>query len=426
MTAPLHLFVDGSNILMKLRPNGRPSYAVFLAMFNELKERGYKVCAIFDQSIRYLLEKEGASSEWALLEREAATSKGEITFEVEADPHILAAAIATNGAVVNHSDRYRKWVARFGLLPPIVRVGLIGELLTFNFEDESVPPFAVKFSSLAKPNPPQQGADIPTQQEINMTERLLRSNRRQDQGILKARLIIFALDSSGSMFNRQDGGYRTWDSRSKADHLIAELRSAVERMCNCKVSHSLYCGLVAFAGSADVIETRGHKLAHVTHLRELLSSPTFDYSSVVTDGNGSNIGNALVTSRRLINAVLAEPDNLAIASSWSATIILFTDGLATNKAEVMDAAAHLEGGFSGPLQKVDLACVGIGSDVDFPLLKSIASCPSEIAIKMLRNSRLLDKLPRNNAGSPLMAISIDMMDKYYSEVIRSFIDIASS
>lgn len=435
MTNPSQLFVDGSNVLLNLRPNGQPSVAVFLAVLEGLRSRGFTVVAIFDQSIRYLLEQAGVPAEWPVLERAAAESKGTITFDVEADPHLLAAAIESSGAVVNHSDRYKKWLTIFGRLPPLVRVGLVGDRLTFNFEDGSEPPFAIKLEKSKDGGTPatktanvEKSRDVASslQGETKVTEKLLKSTRRQDQ-TLKARIIVFALDASGSMFNPEEDGYNTHDGASKGEHVVRELRAAVDRMCACNVSHSFFCSVVAFAGSADVKQIKGHKMAHVTYLRDALADKKYQYDDVITDSRGTNIGNALTTCRELIDSVLTETSNKTIATSWSATIILLTDGRAGDSDSVKHAAAHLEGGvFAGPVKKIDLACVGIGKDVDFDLLKSIASSPGEEAIKMLKNNQLHEKLPQDGFGGRLMALRIDMTNPQYAEVIRAFIDIAST
>lgn len=433
----MRLFVDGSNVLMNLRLNGLPSVAVLLFAIKTLESRGYLVATIFDQSIQHLLARVGAASEWAQLQKATEQSKGAITFVVNADSSLLAAARESNGAVVNHSDRYRDWKERFGELPPLIRVGLTSDMLTFLFEDNKVTPFAVSLpqtlirSDVGEAEPPNASKvtkrETTTKGVGGMSERLLKSNNRRDE-TLRARLVIFALDASGSMFNMEHGGYETYDGMSKGSHVLRELRSAVHRMCASKVSNSFFCSVIAFAGSADVCTIKNHKMVHVTHLRDELGEPDFSYENVVTDTRGTNLAGALQHGRALIDSVLADPENQKIASAWSATIILLTDGRSDEPEEVKKIAATLEGGRLGSvnLQKIDLACVGIGKDVDFDLLTNIASPVSDTAGKLLRNNQLHEQLPRTNAGSRLMAIRVDMNNKNYADAVRSFVDIASS
>lgn len=418
------IFMDGSNILLSLLHNGKPSLAAFITAYSALKDRGFDVYAIFDQSVRYRLEEKNAGEEWPKLEDLVHSSSGKISLEVNADPHLLSLALSCDGLVANHSDRYTKWKQQFGRLPAIIRVSLLAESISFSFDDDSVIPFAVTLDTSITlfVDVPASSTAI-TLKGANMAEKLLTSRNRSDMD-LTARLVVFALDSSGSMFNATEGALETHDGRPKSAHLLEIFRGVVEVMVKSNVSSSFYCAVIPFAGSADIQEIAGHRMVHVTQLNEFFKqNPTYDYSTPITNGSGTNISAAIGAAGGVIRSVLVDPNISAI--EWSATIILITDGKDGSPKQVKLAAADLADFADRRVKKVELACVAIGDGADFDLLTNIASSPAKEAVMQLQQRNLLTQLPTRPDGSCAMAIKVNMEKSDYAATVRGFIDVAS-
>jgi len=427
-------FVDGSNILLGLLESGRPSVLLFASVVTELSKRGFDVYSFFDQSIGHHLGQRGCPEEWTKLRALVDASDGRITLHVQADPHLLSKASAyrdENAVVVNTTDRYRTWTSQFpDGLPAVVRMSYSAGLLSFHFEDGSVPPFSV-------PVPAENslygvrlsnGLSTTSEQGGSMsTEKILIAKDRTSR-TMKARLIVFLLDGSGSMCNPNDGAQNTFDGKKKSEHLQGIFRQTVEALNKSNARGSFYCGLICFAGRPAVVEVSGSKMVHISHLNHHVTQPCFNYVALST-GDGTDLSAALDSAVTLVDAVLAAPENKYIATEWSAVVILVTDALDTvdeqkvrkTVAQIGIKRAALESG------RIDVGCVGIGTDVKEALLVEIASKPTSETKQMLAKKGLDNRLLRRNAqvGEQCLAIKVDTNDSSYPDVIRSFVDILS-
>jgi len=428
---PRKAFVDGANLLLNLLENGKPSTLVFANVLDTLMKHDFDVVAIFDQSIRYHLRRCGCTAEWKKLQRLADASNGRVCFQVQADPHLLAMADACrkeNAVVVNHTDRCKTWISQFpNGLPELVRVQYAAGLLSLVFEKSSHCPISVpidrglKVYGVSLSEDAANGAD---QGSARRTEKILASRDRTSR-TLRARLIVFVLDASGSMFNDADGACKTFDGRRKSAHLTEVFKDSVSRLARSKSSPSFYTGLVSFAGRASVVDVSGARMIHISHLNSHVSAPGFDYVAHAK-GNGTDLSAALDSAVALIDGVLASPDAKYIATRWSACIILITDALDSSETRVRETIARLgmtRAGLSSG--QIDIGCVGIGSDVRESLLIDIASCPSPATRQMLTKQGLDSRLLCRSSGDPTLALKVSEKDASYPDVIRSFVDVVS-
>lgn len=426
-------FVDGSNILLGLLESGRPSVSIFAHVVAELSKREFDVFSFFDQSIRYHLEQRRCHDEWQKLQALVDASDGRITLHVQADPHLLSKAAAYKGeraVVVNTTDRYRTWTSQFpGGLPAVVRVSYAAELLSFHFEDRSLQPFSVHVDKEISLYGMSVRGDRSTvsEQEGTMTTETILVGKKRTRKTMKSRLIVFLLDGSGSMCNPSDGAENTFDGKQKSEHLQNVFRETVVGLNKSNASGSFYCGLVCFAGKPTVVEMSGSKMVHISHLNSHISQPSFNYVALA-NGDGTDLSAALDSAVSLIDAVLAAPDNKYIATEWSAVVIMITDAHDTvdeqkvrkTVAQLGLSRAHLTSG------RIDVGCVGIGTDVKQGLLTEIASKPSSRTMQMLSQAQLQGRLLTRGNGEQCLAIKVDTLEPHYDKVIRSFVDIVSS
>src|SRR5258706_10765735 len=56
--------IDGSNVLLGLRLNKKPSHRLFARLLLALRERGIEFQLFFDRSIENLMAKEGLTTDW--------------------------------------------------------------------------------------------------------------------------------------------------------------------------------------------------------------------------------------------------------------------------------------------------------------------------------------------------------------------------
>lgn len=422
-------FVDGSNVLLGLLEGGYPSVSIFAHVIVELTQRDFDVYSLFDQSIRHHLEQRGCPAEWHKLQALVDASDGRITLHVQADPHLLSKAYSSNGVVVNTTDRYRTWTSQFpDGLPAVVRVSYAAELLSFHFEDGSLPPFSIRVNqqlSLYGVSLHSDCSTVSGQGATMTTERILESGDRLSR-TMKARLIVFVLDGSGSMCNASDGAQNTFDGKEKSQHLQSVFAETVNALNKSNARGSFYCGLVCFAGKPTVVEISGSKVVHISHLNNYASQPGFDYAALAY-GNGTDLSAALDSAISLIDGVMADPVNTRIATEWSAVVIMITDAKDTvDEQNVRRTVAQLGISRAGlDSGRIDVGCVGIGTDVKESLLLDIASKPSSKTKQMLAMKQLYGRLLIRD-GEPCLAIKVDTKDPSYPTLIRSFVDIMSS
>ncbi len=434
--SPPRAFLDGSNLLLNVSSDGLPSVFIFACIFDVLREQGFAPTAAFDDSIQHHLRKRGVPEEWEVLTRLRSVSRGAITMTPYADAPLLVSAEAVGGYVVLHGDRYKEHAKR-RKLPKLIRVLALGDQLSFTFprdEDRSfavpipdtVELFGERLSRRASDAGQGQAATAQQEEGDDTGMEILPSENQLVQS-LEARLIVFALDASGSMHRDEDGARETYDSRRKSEHLSEVLRGVVERLRQSNVRDSFFVSLVSFAGDPFVHRIRNAKMAHIEHAAEYILSSGFEYRANAS-GNGTNISRALSVSVELVDDVLTDPSNADLASEWHALIVLITDGKDTNdRQSVIDSAATIA--VERALlesRRIRLACVGIGNSVDLPLLTEIATEADAKDLDRFTKAGLRQHLQTAPASTrPCLVIKVDAEDREYQELIRLFIDVVS-
>lgn len=240
------VFLDGSNLILGVVPGGSPSVYSFACLFEALSSKGYEVGAVFDYSIRYHLKKRGVPGEWDALDRLRAASSGAIGMARYADAPLLTAANAANGYVVSHADIYLDWTSSSASRPKLILVSCVNDMLTFHFPDEEPKSFSVRLPDSVTlfgqrfVVPPRSQAKAPSESDDLKGAYAMEilSSSDQTSHSMEARLIVFALDASGSMWSDEYGARETYDKRRKGEHLTEVLRDTFERFKTSTVSKS--------------------------------------------------------------------------------------------------------------------------------------------------------------------------------------------
>lgn len=429
--------MDGSNLLLNVSSDGLPSVFIFACIFDALRERGYAPTVAFDDSIRHRLNERGVPGEWDALTRLRSASRGAITMTPYADDPVLVIAEAAGGYAVQHGDRYRDILAKRGRLPKMIRVLALGDHLSFTFPGDEARSFAIRIPETItvfgecfsrRANAVGHGRAVSGQNGYG-DDRALEILPSENQLVqsLEARLIVFALDASGSMHRDEDGARQTYDGRPKSEHLSEVLRGVVGRLKESNVRNSFFVSVINFAGAPFVHRIRNAKIAHIDHAAEYILSPGFDYQANAS-GSGTNISRALAASVDLVDDVLTDPSNADLASEWHALIVLITDGEDTsNRQAVIDSAAKIAVERSLlESRRIRLACVGIGNAADIPLLIEIATEADARDLARFTKAGLQKHLQTAPASTrPSLVIKVDTKDREYQELVRLFIDVVS-
>lgn len=418
------VFLDGTNLLLNAKLEGRPSCYVFAAIVDLLTRKGYECHGFFDDSIRHRLREAGAPEEWEPLDRLIKQSAGRLQTMPFADRPLIETAIRKNGYVANHSDRYADLAKEFPKLPPVIRVICIAGRITLTFTHPQV----------------QHSADLPDELELYGVR--FSKPRAQNGGApvtcvlgptgltksLEARLIVFALDASGSMWNEEDDAKKTFDGRTKSEHLREILRDTMTRFGKSNIRNSLYIALMNFAGQAHVQKIAGAEAVHFEHAATYIRDQQFNYRDGA-DGYGTNLTEALKRATTLLDAVLSDPNAKKLATKWHALILLVTDAKDTVDPTAVLREAALIALRRGTARSgaVRIASVGLGKECNLELLREISSIPSPELLTRLQKAGL-DRYLQTAKGSKSLCLSlhVDTADRKYPEVIRQFIDAAST
>src|SRR5215210_6105480 len=104
--------IDGSNVLLGVRLNHKPSLRLFARLLQALRERGTDFQLFFDNSIERLMSSNGLATEWSSFKSSLAAAGITPTFAPRADP-LIEAFCSTQGAwVINSSDKMDSWNTR--------------------------------------------------------------------------------------------------------------------------------------------------------------------------------------------------------------------------------------------------------------------------------------------------------------------------
>lgn len=425
------LFLDGSNLLLGVTQTGVPSVHMLANIYDALTKKGYECFVIFDQSIPYLLEKKARLEERQLLISLIARSHGVFTLEPVADPHLLSKAAASGGTVVNHSDRYRTWTSAFPQgMPPVMNVSYSGGYLTFYSKAEPTETFSVELQDeLILFELRIRSNSSVDDQPINGGNMRILPTENVDSSSTDARLIVFALDASASMWHPDDQNSRdSYDGEFKSKHVTKLLKDTMSRLTRSNVRSSIYISLLNFAGSVCIHQFDKAQMAHIDRTAKFIKADSFDYTAGVR-GNGTSIGGALSAAVQLIDGALADPSNKELANDWHALIVLFTDG----DENVMKPGALKElvadlSATRGILaeQCIRVASIGIGKHSNLPLLVNISSAPTNEQMNRFKKASQVDFLEKNQSNRPVLCLHVKEFNPKYQDVIRNFVDIAST
>jgi len=416
--------IDGSNVLLGLRLNKKPSDRLFARLLHALRERGADFQLFFDHSIEKLMAGEGLATEWSALRSALAAAGIRPIFAARADV-LIEAFCHTHGAwVINSSDKMDSWNTRPSQIHR-ARVHRNRSTLQLALIDDATGKFV--FHTSAHEPFDFGGVRFPAlNMQSTILEALIAPDSQYSAVAAEGTLLILALDASGSMSQTN-----SYDGRPKSDHLNEIVKSAITRLRNSRIAEGLYVAILRFENDVTpLLCSTGTVFASVNDWFATLG--TFDYLQGITLEQ-TNIRLALQRSKELFQNTIADSDPVsALADSWRAAVVLITDGNHYVKrpddsgtyetdADVGHQALDIHQGLSGLIGgRIDVGCVGIGTDVNQNLLVNIASqcTPTQrgMATRAGIGGLLLDDR---------LFIVVDSNNDKFGEAIRTFIDVAS-
>lgn len=415
--------IDGSNTLLGLRIDRKPSARLFCRLLLALKARNDELQIFFDDNVRNIMAREGLQDDWTLLLQALRAEGMAPTLAPRADPLIERACREQNAAVINSSDKMDSWNTR----PTTVhrarafrsRGGLHVTLINdangqfvlrapaheaFTFGGVQFPAMNVAEAVVERAFAPDRDAPLVT------------------EGIL----LVLALDASGSMTEKN-----SYDGRAKSDHLNDVVKGTLARVRAARISEGLYVAILRFENDVTpmLCPKTGTIFASINDWEP--SVPSFDYLSGIRPGQ-TNIRLALQRAKEAIQEALADEESLAaVGDNWRATVVLITDGnhyvqrsdgTVESDKDVAEAALKIHMGAPNLIGgRIDVGCVGIGTDVNATMLSTIASRCTPQQLKMARIAGIADML----VGEQLF-LKVDSSDRAFPEAIRTFIDVASA
>lgn len=419
----MHYAIDGSNVLLGLRLNREPSIRLFSRLLLALQQRGDTIQVFFDNSIRSFMDQAGLQSDWQRL-LEALRIEGIAPiFAVRADPQIERYCREHAAGLINFTDKMDSWNTRPAIVHR-VRAYRVRSALHITLLDDATGKFIfnapahesfdfgnLRFSSLD----PQQV----------VIERSISADPDDAGAVAEGTLLVLALDASGSMTERT-----TYDSRPKSAHLNDVIKQTLTRLRRSKISEGLYVSILRFENDVTPLPCPRTNTRFASIADWAYAVDTFDYLYGVIPGQ-TNIRLALQRAKELIQETVADEESVSVlADAWRATVVLVTDGLhfvkrpdgsTESEADVAGAALQIHMGASDLIGgRIDVGCVGIGSDVNSAMLSSIASHCSPAQQRMARTAGIANLL----VGDRLF-IRVDSQQAGYADAIRSFIDVAS-
>lgn len=414
--------IDGSNVLLGLRLNRKPSVRLFAKLVQSLSADGHEIKIFFDVSIEKLMSQAGLTDDWHLLRRSLKVAGHEPHFAPRADIPIEAHCKLMPAAVINSTDKMDSWNTR----PQNVyraRVRREGSSLKiFLLDDRTAKRFVqypghekFQFGGIDFPEVDSRGMNVDVVVAPD-SEYLTRAT----EGVL----LVFALDASISMLSTE-----SFDGRPKCVHLNEVIKSTIERLHKSRVAEGLYLAILRFENDVTPLCCQGE--APFSSINDWYSTlNTFNYMSGVKPST-TNIRLALQRSKELIQDALSDSESVSeLAEEWRAAVVLVTDGnhvvtrvdgSKETDTDVASSALEIHQGLSGLIGgRIDVGCVGIGDDINQDLLKAISSKCTTLQKGMASRARVKDKLIEER-----LFIIVDSNDGKFGEAIRSFIDVAS-
>jgi Mg-chelatase subunit ChlD len=414
--------IDGSNVLLGLRLNKKPSHRLFARLLLALRERGTDFQLFFDNSIENLMAQERLTTEWNEFKGALTAAGITPTFHVRADSPIQAFCRAHDAWLINSSDKLDSWNTRPSRIHRArarrnrntLELKLMDDMTAKAvFRESAHEPFnfgGIKFPALNMQN--------------TIIEPLIAPDTQYSSAAAEGTLLVLALDASGSMSQTN-----SFDGRPKSEHLNEIVKSAITRLRNSRIGEGLYVAILRFEDDVTpLICSTGAVFSSINDWFATLR--TFNYLQGVILGQ-TNIRLALQRSKEMIQNTIADSDSVyALADNWRAAVVLITDGnhyvrrgdgTYETDANVALQALDIHEGLSGLIgERIDVGCVGIGTDVNRNLLVNIASpCTATqrgMAARAGIGGLLLDDR---------LCIIVDSQNDKFGEAVRTFIDVAS-
>lgn len=415
--------IDGSNVLLGLRLHRKASTRLFARLVLALVERGDTVRVFFDASIERHMTAAGLGQDWLALKGALAASGTVPTFSPRADTNIETYCEGEKAAVLNSSDKMDSWRNRPGTIHRALAYRNRGTLRIAVLDDANgkfvftVPahePFelgGLSFSSL--------------RDDAAALDPLIAADTEGATADAEGTLLVLALDASGSMATTD-----TFDGRPKTAHLNDTVKQAIARLKASRTSEALFIAILRFENDVTPLPgVGGGTFSSVHDLHASLAD--FDYLKGVSLGM-TNIRLALQRSKELIQNTLADEESTSrLAHSWRAAVVLVTDGnhvvqrpdgSRETDDDVATQALDIHQGLTGLINsRIDVGCVGIGTDINRDLLKNIASRCTPLQKGMAARAGISHLLLEER-----LFVVIDANDVRSSDAIRAFIDVASA
>jgi len=416
--------IDGSNVLLGLRLNKKPSDRLFARLLHALRERGTDFQLFFDNSIQGHMARQGLATEWNTLLSALNDAGINPTFAPRADT-LIGTFCRTNSAwLINSNDKIDSWNenekpkqihrAKVHRNRNSLQLALIDDATgRFIFRTSANESF--EFGGIRFP-------DLNMHQAV--VEPLIAADSQYASVAAEGTLLVLALDASGSMSERN-----SYDGRPKTEHLNEVVKSAIARLRNSRIGEGLYIAILRFENDVTpLLCSTGTMFSSVNDWFATLD--TFDYLRGVTLGQ-TNIRLALQRSKELFQDTISDSDSVsALADNWRAALVLITDGNhyvqrddGTYETEdnVAPQALNIHEGLSGLIGgRIDVGCVGIGTDVNRNLLVNIASPCTPTQHGMAARAGIRDLLVDDR-----LCILVDSKSDKFGVAIRTFIDVAS-
>ena len=415
--------IDGSNALLGLRIDRQPSVRLFCRLLLALKERKDEIQIFFDENLRHIMAREGLQGDWTRL-LDALRAEGLTpAFALRADPLIEKACRDENAAVINSSDKMDSWNTR----PSTVhrarafrsRAGLHVTLINdANGQFVLRAPAHEPFTYGGIQFPAMNAADAVIERSI--------APDRDAPVVAEGILLVLALDASGSMTEKN-----SYDGRAKSEHLNEVVKSTLTRLRSSGIRNGLYVGILRFENDVTPLlcPDTGTLFASIDDWQSALAA--FDYLSGVQPGQ-TNIRLALQRAKEAVQETLADEESIStLGDNWRSTVILITDGnhfvtrsdgSVESDKDVAEAALNIHMGAPNLIGgRIDVGCVGIGTDVNVAMLSTIASRCTPRQLRMARIAGIARLL-----NSEQLFLQVDSSDPGFPDAIRTFIDVAST
>jgi hypothetical protein len=416
--------IDGSNVLLGLRLNQKPSHRLFARLLQALLERRTDFQLFFDNSIENLVSSYGLATEWSSFRNSLAVAGITPTFAPRADP-LIEDFCRTQGAwVINSSDKMDSWNTRPSQIHRVrahrnrnaLQLALIDDA-TGKFVFHTPAHEAFEFGGIRYP---------PLNLQNTVLEKLIAPDTQHSTATAEGILLVLALDASGSMSETN-----SYDGRPKTDHLNDIIKSSIDRLEHARIADSLYIAILRFENNVTPLPcSTGTIFASVHDWYSTLDS--FNYLQGISLQQ-TNIRLALQRSKELIQNTIADEESVyALADGWRAAVILVTDGnhyversdgtgTYETDEDVAPQALDIHQGLSGLLGgRIDVGCVGIGTDVNRDLLMNIASPCTPLQRGMATRAGIGELLINDR-----LFIVVDSKTEKFGQAIRTFIDVAS-